>query len=122
MSDNSEVIYPPRGYWIGLLSGSPVDGMIGPFDTEAGARQGMSDLRIVVTGQRAPWDKPLKTTYTVEATATVDCTVLGHHVTAGDSVRSGPCDTKQEAAGIVFDLATHPHLDMITIRTNDGTN
>lgn len=47
MSD--EVIYPPRGYCIGVF-GTRGDGMIGPFATEAEARQALSNAQICVVG------------------------------------------------------------------------
>lgn len=49
------VIHPPQGFWIGVLGRCPVDGMIGPFATEAEAREALTEAVIVVTGLPAGW-------------------------------------------------------------------
>jgi hypothetical protein len=54
MSD--EVIYPPRGFWVGVF-GTRCDGAIGPFATEDEARAALAAASIFVTAQRAPWDQ-----------------------------------------------------------------
>lgn len=53
---DNEVIYPPQGYWIGCF-GVRADGMIGPFATEAEARDALANCSIAVTGQLAEWGR-----------------------------------------------------------------
>jgi hypothetical protein len=50
----SEVIHPPRGYCIGIFSGRNA-GMIGPYATEAEARQALSEVTICAVGLPEGW-------------------------------------------------------------------
>lgn len=58
--ETDEVLYPPRGYCIGVMGLGRRDGLIGPFATEAEARQALSEARIFIIGANAKpdWDQP----------------------------------------------------------------
>ncbi len=55
---NDEVIYPPRGYCIGFFFGAGGT-MVGPFATEAEAREVLANAQICITGAgaRPDWDR-----------------------------------------------------------------
>ena len=58
-ADDNEVLYPPRGYCIGVMGHGQGDGLIGPFATEVEARQALSEARVFIIGANArpDWDQ-----------------------------------------------------------------
>ena len=50
MTDSDEVLFPPRGYCIGVFGHGQGDGIIGPFATEAQAREALADAIICRIG------------------------------------------------------------------------
>jgi hypothetical protein len=55
---DEEVLYPPRGYCIGVMGHGQGDGLIGPFATEAIARAALDTAQIFIIGANAKpdWD------------------------------------------------------------------